>query len=178
MADADPESKTEEPTGKRIEQARSQGDVPKTMDLPQWATLSAVSGVVLLMGGWLTRNLVASLEPFLAHPDAFVLQNNGAVEVARMAMMAALPIFAIITAAAGPWRWNAVNTRAVTISARSRGSASASATACSRSRSDFSKSSYERSPRRRNTSARSAPGGSCPRSGSRITRDRSASPLA
>src|SRR6185312_9653975 len=100
MADADPESKTEEPTGKRIEQARSQGDVPKTMDLPQWATLSAVSGVVLLMGGWLTRNLVASLEPFLAHPDAFVLQNNGAVEVARMAMMAALPIFAIITAAA------------------------------------------------------------------------------
>jgi len=58
VADTDPESKTEEPTGKRVEQARSQGDVPKTMDLPQWATLSAVSGVVLQMGGWLTRNLV------------------------------------------------------------------------------------------------------------------------
>lgn len=100
MADTDPESKTEEPTGKRVEQARSQGDVPKTMDLPQWATLSAISGVVFLMGGWLARNLMASLEPFLAHPDAFVLQNNGAVEVARMAMMAALPIFVIVTASA------------------------------------------------------------------------------
>jgi len=100
VADTDPESKTEEPTGKRVEQARSQGDVPKTMDLPQWATLSAVSGVVFMLGGWLARNLMASLEPFLAHPDAFVLQNNGAVEVARMAMMAALPTFIIVTASA------------------------------------------------------------------------------
>jgi flagellar biosynthetic protein FlhB len=100
MADTDPESKTEEPTSKRIEQARSQGDVPKSMDLPQWATLSAVVGVVFLSGGWLGQNLTASLQPFLAHPDAFVLENNGAVEVARMAMMAALPIFLIVTATA------------------------------------------------------------------------------
>jgi flagellar biosynthetic protein FlhB len=100
VADTDPESKTEEPTGKRLEQARSQGDVAKTPDLPQWATLSAVAGVVFLLGGWLAQNLMASLEPFLAHPDAFVLQNNGAVEVARMALMAALPTFAIVMASA------------------------------------------------------------------------------
>ena len=73
MADTDPESKTEEPTSKRLEQARSQGDVPKSMDLPQWAALSAVAGVVFLLGGWLGQNLMANLEPFLAHPDAFVL---------------------------------------------------------------------------------------------------------
>ena len=100
MADTDPESKTEDPTGKRLSDARAQGDVAKTMDLPQWATLAAVSGVVLLSGGWLARNLMASLEPFIAHPDAFVLQNNGAVEVARMALMAALPAFAIVMASA------------------------------------------------------------------------------
>jgi flagellar biosynthetic protein FlhB len=100
VADTDPESKTEEPTSKRLEQARSQGDVPKSMDLPQWATLSAVVGVVFLSGGWLGQNLVASLQPFLAHPDAFVLENNGAVEIARMAVMAALPIFLVVTAAA------------------------------------------------------------------------------
>ena len=56
--------------------------------------------MVLLAGGWLSQNLMASLQPFIAHPDAFVLQNNGAVEVARMAMMAALPIFAIVMASA------------------------------------------------------------------------------
>jgi flagellar biosynthetic protein FlhB len=100
MADTDPESKTEEPTGKRLEQARSQGDVAKSMDLPQWASLAAVAGVVFLSGGWLAQNLMASLEPFIAHPDAFVLQNDGAVEVARMAMVAALPVFAIVMASA------------------------------------------------------------------------------
>jgi flagellar biosynthetic protein FlhB len=100
MADADLESKTEEPTGKRLSEARSQGDVAKSMDLPQWASLAAVCGVVLLSGGWLARNLMMSLEPFIAHPDAFILQNNGAVEVARMAMMAALPVFAIVMASA------------------------------------------------------------------------------
>ena len=47
-----------------------------------------------------------------------------------------------LTAAAGPWRGSAVNTRGMTISALSRGSASASTNACSSSRSDLSKSSY------------------------------------
>jgi len=100
VADTDPESKTEEPTGRRLEEARRQGDVAKTMDLPHWATLAAVAGVVFLSGGWLAQNLMSSLEPFVAHPDSFVLENDGAVEVARMALMAALPIFAMVMAAA------------------------------------------------------------------------------
>jgi flagellar biosynthetic protein FlhB len=100
VADTDPESKTEAPTGRRLEEARRQGDVAKTMDLPQWATLAAVAGVVFLSGGWLAQNLMASLQPFIAHPDQFVLQNDGAVEVARMALMAWLPIFAMVMAAA------------------------------------------------------------------------------
>ena len=94
----DPESKTEEPTGKRLSEARSQGDLPKSMDLPQWASLAAVSGVVFMSGGWLAQNLMSSLEPFIAHPDAFTLQNNGALQVARLAMGAALPVFAIVMA--------------------------------------------------------------------------------
>ncbi|MCE2819068.1 MAG: EscU/YscU/HrcU family type III secretion system export apparatus switch protein, partial [Phenylobacterium sp.] len=31
---SDAASKTEEPTGRKIEQAREKGDVPKTLDLP------------------------------------------------------------------------------------------------------------------------------------------------
>ena len=100
MADTDPESKTEDPTSRRLEEARRSGDVAKSMDVPQWATLSAVAGVVFMLGGWLAQNLMSSLEPFIAHPDSFVLQNNGAVEVARMAIMAWLPIFAIVMSAA------------------------------------------------------------------------------
>src|SRR3569832_478523 len=100
MADTDPDSKTEEPTGKRLAEARSQGDVAKSMDLPQWATLCAVAGVIFMLGGWLAQNLMMSQQPFIAHPDAFVLENGGGVEVARMALMAALPPFIIVTASA------------------------------------------------------------------------------
>jgi len=100
----DPESKTEEPTGKRLEEARRQGDVAKTPDLPQWASLAAVVGVVLLSGGWMAQNLINNLVPFIAHPDAFPLENNGALEVAKLALTAALPVFATVmsvSAAAG-----------------------------------------------------------------------------
>jgi flagellar biosynthetic protein FlhB len=97
---ADQESKTEEPTGKRLGDARAKGDVPRSPDLPQWASLAAVTGVVLMSGGWLAQNMMANLVPFLAHPDAFVLQNNGGLEVARLAVRAAWPTFFAVTAAA------------------------------------------------------------------------------
>lgn len=99
--DTDPESKTEDPTSKRLEDARKSGDVAKTPDLPQWAALAAVTAVILISGGSLAQGMMTALTPFIAHPDAFVLQNNGAVDVARLALAAALPpIIAVMLAAA------------------------------------------------------------------------------
>lgn len=98
--DTDPESKTEDPTSKRLTDARTKGDVAKTMDLPQWASLSAVTGVVLISGGYLAQNLMTALTPFIAHPDEFTLQNNGALQVARLALNAAMPIMVAVLAAA------------------------------------------------------------------------------
>jgi flagellar biosynthetic protein FlhB len=98
---ADKESKTEEPTGKRLSEARSQGDLPKSMDLPSWASLAAVAGLIFMSGGWMAQNLMNSLVPFIAHPDAFTLQNNGALDVARLAMGAVLPVFGAVVAVAG-----------------------------------------------------------------------------
>ena len=101
MADEGPDkdSKTEEPTSKRLSDARAQGDLPKSPDLSQWATLAAASSVVLLAGGWMAQNLMYSLEPLIAHPDAYRLQNNGALNVAKLAAGAALPIFATVMSA-------------------------------------------------------------------------------
>jgi flagellar biosynthetic protein FlhB len=98
--DTDPESKTEDPTSKRISDARAKGDVAKTMDLPQWASLSAVTAVVLMSGGYLAQNLMTGLTPFIAHPDEFTLQNNGALQVARQALNAAMPIMVAVLVAA------------------------------------------------------------------------------
>lgn len=101
MADEGPDkdSKTEEPTGKRLSDARSQGDLPKSPDLVQWATLASAASVVLLAGGSMAQNLMNSLTPFIAHPDAFPLRNNGALNVAKLAVGAGLPIFAAVMAA-------------------------------------------------------------------------------
>ena len=98
--DTDPESKTEDPTSKRLGDARAKGDVAKSPDLPQWASLAAVTAVLLISGGTMAQNLMTGLTPFIAHPDEFVLQNNGALQVARLALNAGLPIVMTVLATA------------------------------------------------------------------------------
>ena len=94
--ETDPESKTEDATGKRLDEARRRGDLAKTPDLPQWASLAAVTAVLVMMGGSMATNLMQSLLPFIAHPDAYTLQNNGGVVVMRQAMAAAMPFVLIV----------------------------------------------------------------------------------
>ncbi|MFC3070747.1 flagellar biosynthesis protein FlhB [Phenylobacterium soli] len=93
-------ARTEEPTPRKLERAREQGDVAKTPDLAQLASLAAVAGVIVGMGGMLSRNLANELTPFLAHPDAMALEHGGAVDVARHAILAAAPALAAVLFAA------------------------------------------------------------------------------
>jgi flagellar biosynthetic protein FlhB len=94
-------SRTEEPTPRRLEQAREKGDVAKTTELPQLASLAASCGVLAVAGGWMCRNLASQLLPFLAHPDAISIEGRGGVAVARYALGAALPTMLIVLLAAG-----------------------------------------------------------------------------
>jgi flagellar biosynthetic protein FlhB len=94
--DNDPSSKTEEPTSKRLEDARKKGEVAKTPDLASWASLAGVTGVLAVAGGWMARDLTAKLQPFIASPDAFRLEGGGASIVAQIAAMAALPALVIV----------------------------------------------------------------------------------
>jgi len=101
MADEkDAASKTEEPTPRKLEQAREKGDVPKTPDLAPLAALAAAASVLAIGGGYLTRDLAMALLPFIAHPEAIPLDGHGSVAVAREAMMAAAPILAAVLVAA------------------------------------------------------------------------------
>src|SRR6185437_6945303 len=97
----DAASRTEDPTPRRLQQARESGDVVRTQDLPSVASLLAVAGVVALGGGWLSRNLAAALLPFIAAPDTMRLDGDDGVHIARMAMEAAAPaVGAVVLAAA------------------------------------------------------------------------------
>jgi flagellar biosynthesis protein FlhB len=96
----DAASRTEEPTPRKLEQAREKGDFVKTQDLGPLASLAAVAGVIALSGGWLSSNMAHGLTPFLARPHDMVVEGAGGVELARYAMLAAAPTLALVLAAA------------------------------------------------------------------------------
>jgi len=100
----DADSKTEEPTSRRLDQARERGDVVKTQDLPQLTSFAGSAAALLIFGGWLAQHLSLALLPFLEHPEAMHLQGGGGVVVARQAMLAAAPFLGVVlgmTALAG-----------------------------------------------------------------------------
>ena len=98
--DNDAASKTEEPTAKKLEDARKKGDVAKTPDLPQMFSLAAVAGVILMGGGWLATDMTAKLLPFIAHPEAMDMSGTGGVSIASQAIMAGMPALIVVMVAA------------------------------------------------------------------------------
>jgi flagellar biosynthetic protein FlhB len=96
----DAASRTEEPTPRKLQQAREKGDVAKTPDLAPLASLAGAAAVLALAGGTLSQNLVSALTPFLAHAGSISLDSGGGVEVARRAMLAAAPALGAVLAAA------------------------------------------------------------------------------
>jgi flagellar biosynthetic protein FlhB len=94
--DTDNDAKTEEPSAKKLSDARAKGDVAKSADIPQLASLLGAVCVVLMAGGWLTRDLSAALTPFLAHAGQMDLSSGGAVVIARQAILAAMPPLVLV----------------------------------------------------------------------------------
>jgi flagellar biosynthetic protein FlhB len=102
--DTDPESKTEEPSAKKLSDARAKGDVVKSADIPQLASLTGAVSVILLAGGWLSRDLMAALYPFIAHAGTIEISSGGAMLIMKQATMAALPplvLVMVVTAVLG-----------------------------------------------------------------------------
>ncbi len=106
MSDApEKDSKTEDATAHKLQQATEKGDGPRTMDLGAVATLAAVSGVVLAAGGWLSTNMAVQLTPFLSRSGSMSVEH-GAPEILRYALVAGAPpllmvMFAAAIAGAG-----------------------------------------------------------------------------
>lgn len=96
----DAASRTEEPTPRKLQQAREKGDVAKTPDLAPLMSLAAAAAVVALAGPWLSRNLATGLLPFVARPGTIDLQGGAGMEVARHAVLASAPILGAVLIAA------------------------------------------------------------------------------
>src|SRR5579871_4013075 len=97
MAGQDNGSRTEEATPRRLEEARKEGDVAKSMELAQVCALAGAFGVVAVGGGYLARNLAERLVPFLAHADSIELHGAAGGQLAWRIMGAGAPaLFAVL----------------------------------------------------------------------------------
>lgn len=101
MADAeDRESKTEDASPHKLEEARKKGDVAKSPDVPQWASLAGAFGVMAAAGGFLMQKTAAALTPFIAHAGDISMAGGGGQVVMRQAAGASAPIVLSVLGAA------------------------------------------------------------------------------
>lgn len=104
MAEDSDLEKTEEPTGRRIEQAREKGQIPQSRELGTFTVLIVAAMTLWLMGGWFmerTRALGAhafALEPkHMLEADMIVPRM---VELFADAFLLFAPLFAVLMVAA------------------------------------------------------------------------------
>jgi len=67
----DPDSKTEDPTGKRLDEARSKGQVVKTAEANNLAVLSGALVLLLVVFPWSFGNILTAIRPFIERPHGF-----------------------------------------------------------------------------------------------------------
>lgn len=95
---ADPESKTEEATPRKLEEARKKGDVAKSMDVGSALSLMGATAVVLMSGGYFATSMAEQLLPFIASPHAMMggLETGAGVEIGAQALWAVVPFLGAV----------------------------------------------------------------------------------
>ena len=98
----DDSQKTEDPTQKRLEEARQKGDIAKSQDVPIWFLMMATAGIMAAAGP-LAAMIADPLVRIMDHPHAFRLENGGALRLMGSLLMALAPplmiIFSVIAVA-------------------------------------------------------------------------------
>lgn len=92
------DDRTEEPTQKRLEDARKKGDVAKTAEAPVWFLLLGGAGL-LAAAQPLASGLADPLVRLLDHPHAFRLADGGAADLLSDLVIAIAPPVLIVFAA-------------------------------------------------------------------------------
>ncbi len=100
MADESDLEKTEEPTSRRIEQAREQGQVPQSRELGTFLVLIAAGMCIWMMGNWFFQRALAifrkgfSIEPRYMHEPAQMLPRLA--DISLDALIAFSPLLGLL----------------------------------------------------------------------------------
>lgn len=104
MAEESDLEKTEEPTGRRLEQARERGQVPHSRELGTFLVLIAAGATFWVMGSWFMQRSMAitrkalSIEPEFMREPALMLPRL--TEISGDALLTFAPFFALLLLAA------------------------------------------------------------------------------
>lgn len=79
--DQDDDSKTEEPTGKRLADAREKGQVPKSQEFTHIFVLGASLVLILMILPWSFGRISVSLVPFIEQPHAIQMESSSLLTV-------------------------------------------------------------------------------------------------
>ncbi|MEH6632654.1 MAG: flagellar biosynthesis protein FlhB [Halopseudomonas aestusnigri] len=74
--DTDESQKTEEPTAKKLADAREKGDVPKSQELNAWFSFFGFLVGVSFFAVWIGKGLGGSLSIFIERPDTILLETG------------------------------------------------------------------------------------------------------
>ncbi len=77
----DEDSKTEEPSQKKLDEAIQRGDVVKSQEMATFFVLSAATVFIAFMATGLSRDLTKSLAAFIDHADVMALDRRGLTEI-------------------------------------------------------------------------------------------------
>jgi flagellar biosynthetic protein FlhB len=69
MAESDDSQKTEDPTGRKLQEAREQGQVAKSAEVNNLLMILALTLAVVVFGGGMAREIVNMSLPFIENPD-------------------------------------------------------------------------------------------------------------
>lgn len=106
----DAEDKTEDPTDRKLTQAREQGNIPTSQEVKIWAGLVGALAVVAMFAPYMADDVKRLLVPFIEHPHAFPMEQSdvgqilaeitiGIIKVLILPMML-LMVLAIVSAMA------------------------------------------------------------------------------
>ncbi len=77
MSEEEDDQKTEQPTGKRLGEARDEGKLPISREVSYWASFLGILIVVAWLGPGMSSQLFGSLRIFIESPHQFVVDDFG-----------------------------------------------------------------------------------------------------
>lgn len=91
--DADQDSKTEEATPRKLQEARRKGDFARSPDVATTLALAGAAAVLMFGGAEFSKRIAADLLPFIERPHAMLggLEAGAGMELAMTAIMAVAP---------------------------------------------------------------------------------------